>query len=66
MSKTSLGKILSGNGSKGQDLLLPDDELDDALIQEYLSELEEMEWEEARQETQQSTLAVPTGIIGID
>ncbi|KAF8495029.1 hypothetical protein JB92DRAFT_3147043 [Gautieria morchelliformis] len=38
------------------------DELEDALIQEYLSELDEMEQWEARQ----SSMVVPPGVIGID
>lgn len=54
--------ILTGHGSKERNLSPPPDELDDALIQEYLSELEEMERWEARQ----SAMAVPTGAIDID
>lgn len=40
----------------------PSEELDDALIQEYLSELEEME----RREAQQSGMVASTGAIDVD
>jgi hypothetical protein len=62
LTTPSTQHLSKGQAPKLRDSSPSPDELDDGLIQEYLSELDEM----AQWKARESAMVVPPGLIGID